>query len=155
MTKKLVCGMLALGSFGLLWAADAFTGTWKMNVGKSTFVKGKEMKEVTATVMEQGDTRMVTVKGTGGDGKAISTKYSMPSKGGPISYTEGGPAAGTTVVSKRVDGETIDSTSTLNGKQVGTSHAVVSADGKMLTVTRKGVNDKGKTAEGVEVFNRQ
>jgi hypothetical protein len=155
MIKKLVCGMLALSSFGLLWAADAFTGTWKMNTAKSTFAKGKEVKELTATVIEQGENRMVTAKGTGTDGKAISTKYSAPAKGGPVNYTEGGPVAGTTVVSKRVDANTIDSTATLNGKQVGTTHAVVSKDGKTLTMTRKGVDDKGKAVEGVEVYSRQ
>lgn len=155
MIKKLVCGMLALSSFGLLWAADTFTGTWKMNTAKSTFTKGKEVKQLTATVAEQGDNRIVTAKGTGGDGKAITTKYTVSSKGGPITYTEGGPAAGTTVVSKRADANTIDSTATLNGKQVGTTHAVVSTDGKTLTMTRKGLDDKGKAVESVEVYNRQ
>ena len=155
MFRKTVFGLAVLSFVGLLWAADAFTGTWKMNVAKSTFAKGKEVKELTATVVEQGDNAMVTVKGTGGDGKAISVKYTASLKGGPITYTEGGPPAGTSVVSKRVNPNTLDSTSTMNGKQVGTSHAVVSADGKTLTLTRKGVDDKGKAVEGLEVYNRQ
>ena len=155
MIRKIVFGLAGLSFVGLLWAADAFTGTWKMNVAKSTFAKGKEVKELTATVVEQGDNAMVTVKGAGGDGKAISTKYTMPLKGGPITYTEGGPAAGTTVVSKRVDANTMDSTASMNGKQLGTTHAAVSADGKTLTLTRKGVDDKGKSVDGVEVYNRQ
>jgi hypothetical protein len=155
MIKKIVFGLAVLSFVGLLWAADAFTGTWKMNVAKSTFAKGKEVKELTATVVEQGDNAMVTVKGTGGDGKAISTKYTAPLNGGPITYTEGGPAAGTTVVSKRVDANTLESTASMNGKQVGTSRAVVSADGKTLTMTRKGVDDKGKAVDGVEVYTRQ
>jgi len=155
MIKKIVFGLAVLSFVGLLWAADVFTGTWKMNVAKSTFAKGKEVKELTATVVEQGDNAMVTVKGTGGDGKAISTKYTTPLKGGPITYTEGGQAAGTTVVSKRVDVNTLESTASMNGKQVGTSRAVVSADGKTLTMTRKGVDDKGKAVDGVEVYTRQ
>jgi hypothetical protein len=155
MIKKIVFGLAVLSFVGLLWAADVFTGTWKMNVAKSTFAKGKEVKELTATVVEQGDNAMVTVKGIGGDGKAISTKYTTPLKGGPITYTEGGPAAGTTVVSKRVDVNTLESTASMNGKQVGTSRAVVSADGKTLTMTRKGVDDKGKAVDGVEVYTRQ
>jgi hypothetical protein len=155
MIKKIVFGLAVLSFVGLLWAADVFTGTWKMNVAKSTFAKGKEVKELTATVVEQGDNAMVTVKGIGGDGKAISTKYTTPIKGGPITYTEGGPAAGTTVVSKRVDVNTLESTASMNGKQVGTSRAVVSADGKTLTMTRKGVDDKGKAVDGVEVYTRQ
>lgn len=155
MFRKIVFGLAVLSTVGLLWAADAFTGTWKMNVAKSTFAKGKEVKELTATVVEQGANAMVTVKGTGGDGKAISTKYSAPLKGGPVTYTEGGPPAGTAVMGKRVDANTLDSTASMNGKQMGTTHAVVSADGKTLTLTRKGVDDKGKPVDGVEVYNRQ
>jgi len=38
MIKKLLCGSFALGSsLGLLLAADAFTGSWKLDVAKSTF----------------------------------------------------------------------------------------------------------------------
>ena len=155
MIKRVVFGLAVLSSIGLLWAADAFTGTWKMNVAKSTFAKGKEVKELTATVVEQGANAMVTAKGTGADGKAISTKYSAPLKGGPVTYTEGGPPAGPTVVGKRVDANTLDSTATMNGKQVGTTHAVVSADGQTLTLTRTGVDEKGKATKGVEVLTRQ
>ena len=155
MTKKLVYILAVLSSVGMLWAADAFTGTWKMNLGKSKFTKGQRGEGTLGDVVEQGDNAVVTAKGTGGDGKSISTKYTLPLKGGTISYTEGGPPAGITVVTKRVDANTLDSTSTMNGKQVGTSHGVVSADGKTLTMTRKGVDEKGQAVESVEIYNRQ
>jgi hypothetical protein len=157
MIKKFVCGLLVLSSFGFgsLWAADAFTGTWKLNAKKSTFPKGTEIKEATVTIVEQGGNAMVTAKGTDGDGKPISVKYNLPLKGGAINYTEGGPGAGTTVVSKRVDANTIDSTATMNGNQVGTTHSVVSSDGKTLTQTRKGVYEKGKAVESVLVYDRK
>jgi len=156
MIGKFVCGLLVLSSFGfgLLWAADVRTGTWKLNVAKSKFVKGQEIKEETATVVEQGDNLMVTAKGTDGAGKAISVMYTFPPKGGTISYTEGAPAAGTTVVNKWVDANTSDSTSTMNGKPVGTTHTVVSKDGKTLTQTRNAADEKGKAVKSVLVFTR-
>jgi hypothetical protein len=157
MIKKFVCGLLVLSSFGfgLLWAADAFTGTWKLNVAKSKFAKGQEIKELTATVVEQGDNSMVMAKGTDGAGKPISTMYTLPLKGGPITYSEGGPPAGTTVMNKRVNANTGDSTSTKDGKQVATTHTVVSADGKTLTQTRKSVDAEGKAVTNVAVYDRQ
>jgi kynurenine formamidase len=155
--KKLICGLLVLGAFGLgsLWAADGFAGTWKLNVAKSKFAKGHELKDETVVIAEQGDNRVVTVKGTDGAGKPISAKYTTPVGGGTQNYTEGAPAAGAgaIVVSKRVDANTIDSTSTLNGKQVRTTHTVLSADGKTITQTVNYLD--GNALKGVLVLDRQ
>jgi len=84
MIKKLVWAMLVLSSIGALWAADAFMGTWKVNVAKSKFAKGRELKELTLTAVEQGDNAMVTLMGTTGDGKPVSVKYTVPLKGGTL-----------------------------------------------------------------------
>ena len=157
MIKKFVCGLLVLSSFGfgLLGADDPFVGTWKLNVAKSKFAKGREVKESTVIIVRQGDNAMVTVNGIDGAGKAISVKYTVPAAGGTENFAEGGPPAGMTVVANRVDDRTVDSTSTMNGKQVGTSHAVVSANGKTLTVTQNGVDEKGKAYTSMSVYNRQ
>jgi len=136
-------------------AAYAFTGTWKLNPAKSTFAKGKEVKELTAVATEQGPNSVVTVKGVAAVGKAISIKYTVPMKGGSINYTESAPPAGTTIVSKRVNANTIESTTTLNGRKVGTTRAVVSKDGKTLTMIHRGLDDKGKAVKNTEVYERQ
>ena len=100
---------------------------------------------------------MVTVKGTDGDGKPISVKYSVPTAGGPQTFTEGAPAAGAgaTVVIKRVDANTTEATSTLKGKVVRTQHSVLSADGKTITQTVTYVGDDCKSSKGVLILNRQ
>ena len=72
-----------------------------------------------------------------------------------MSYTEGTPASGATTTTKRVNASTNDSASTLNGKEVGSSHAVVSPDGKTLTRVVKGVDAEGKAFENTEVYERQ
>lgn len=78
MTKTFASGPLVLGSFGfgLLGAEGPFAGTWKLNVAKSKFAKGHEIKELTVTAKYEGDTAMVTANGMDGAGKAISVKYS-------------------------------------------------------------------------------
>jgi len=153
--KKSMYALAVVLSVGSLWAADEFTGTWKLNPAKSKFAKGQEAKELTVVVTEQGGNSMVGVKGVAGDGKAISEKYSFPMKGGPVNYTEGGPPAGTSIVVKRVDANTAESTTTVSGKEAGTSRAVISKDGKTLTMTRKRMDDKSNSLSGTEVYERQ
>jgi hypothetical protein len=155
MVKKLVLGLTLVCFTGALLAADVFTGTWKLNVAKSKFATGTEPKDITAVVAEQGANLAVTVKGTAGDGKPISVKYTVPVKGGAVSYTEGAPATGATVMAKRPNASTMDSASSVNGKEVGSTHAVVSADGKTLTRVVKGMDAQGKAFQNTEVYERQ
>lgn len=157
MVKKLVLGLaLALVGFtGTLLAADAFTGTWKLNVAKSKLAPGTEVKDLTVVVAEQGDDFVVTVKGTAGDGTPISVKYTLPLKGGAVAYSEGAPPTGATSTTKRVNATTIDSTTSLNGKEVGSTHTVVGADGKTLTRAVKGLDAQGKPYQNTEVYDRQ
>jgi hypothetical protein len=152
---KALVFLLAVVSVGTLWAADAFTGTWKLSPAKSKFPKGFETKEMTVVMVEQGANIAVTAKGVGGDGKPISVKYSFPMNGGPVNYTEGAPAPGTTVVNKRIDANTFESTITINGKDARTTRAVVSKDGKTFTLTRNGADEKGTAIEGMEFYQRQ
>jgi hypothetical protein len=155
MRKKLMLGLALVGFTATLLAADAFTGTWKLNVAKSKLTPGTEVKEITVVVAEEGANLAVAVKGTAGDGTPISVKYTLPAKGGPVSYTEGAPPSGATATTKRVNATTIDSTSSLNGKEVGSTHTVVSADGKTLTRVVKGMDSQGKPYQNTEVYERQ
>jgi hypothetical protein len=155
MVKRLFVGLAVLSFTATLLAADAFTGTWKLNVAKSKFGPGTEVKEITVVVAEQGANLVVSVKGTAGDGQPIAVKYTLPIKGGPVTYAEGAPTSGVTATTRRVNANTIDSTSSLNGKEVGSSHSVVSADGKTLTRVVKGVDAEGKPFQTTEVYERQ
>lgn len=155
MIKKLALGLMVLGFVGTVSAADVFTGTWKLNVAKSTFTAGMEVKALSVVIVEKGADLAITATGTDGAGKATSVKYTVPVKGGAVSYTEGAPASGATAMTKRVDASTIDGTSSLNGKEVGSTHATVSADGKTLTRVVKGMDANGKAFTNTEVYDRQ
>jgi len=65
MIKKVLCATLALGSsLGLLLAADAFTGSWKLDVAQSTFASDNPApRELTLTFTEQGANRTQILKG--------------------------------------------------------------------------------------------
>lgn len=143
MQKRLICGLVALGSFGLLFASDdVFVGTWKLNEAKTEATKGREAKDLTLVITETGDTATVMLKGIVG-GQPISQKWTEPTAGGPLNFTEGGPPEGVTIVAKRVDDHTVESTGTMNGKQIMTQHTVVSADSKTMTVKESGADENG------------
>ena len=144
-----------MGFTATLLAADVFTGTWKLNVAKSKIAAGMEVKEVTVVVAEQGANLAITATGTAGDGTPISVKYTIPAKGGAVSYMEGAPASGATGMVKRVNANTIDGTTSLNGKEIGSTHTVLSADGKSLTRVVKGVDPQGKAFQNTEIYERQ
>jgi hypothetical protein len=56
---------------------------------------------------------------------------------------------------KRVNPTTIDSTSMMNGKEIGSTHVTISADGKTLTLVRKGTDARGMSVGGTEIYHRQ
>ena len=136
--KKLVCAILALGSSrGLLLAADAFTGSWKLDVAKSTFASDNPApKELNLTFTEQGANRTQTLQGIAADGRATSTAWTAPMMGGIATFPAGqGPNGGASV--KVVDDNTLVMTQNLRNAKAGASRTYqVSADGKTLTLTQ-------------------
>lgn len=161
--KKIIGGSVAL-VFGclLFGAANAFVGTWKLNVAKSSamqfadgkLIKKSEIKDSVMTVAVEGDTTTVRGHSTMG-GQSVSSAFTMPIAGGPLNYTEGAPPVGITDTMKSIDDRTDDVISTMNGKVVLTTHVVVSANHKTMTLTQSGVDEKGKAFKTVQVYDRQ
>jgi len=139
MIKKLLCATLVLGSsLGLLLAADAFTGSWKLDVAKSTFASDNPPpRELMLTFTEQGANRTQILQGIAADGSAVSTAWTAPMAGGTANFLAGqGPNGGASV--KVVDDKTLVMTQTLRNAQAGSSRIYqVNADGKTLTLTQK------------------
>lgn len=154
MIKNLLCGSLALGSsLGLLLAADAFTGTWKLDVAKSTFASDNPApQELTLTFTEQGANRTQIWKGIATDGSATSTAWTAPMTGGTVNFPVGqGPNGGATVTV--VDDKTLVMTQNHpNGKAGASRTYQVSADGKTLTLIQK--REDGQERARME-FSRQ
>src|SRR5438105_2786772 len=96
MIKQLLLAGLALGSVELLLAADAFTGSWRLEAAKSIFARDNPAaKELVLTFTEQGANRTQILKGIAADGSATSTTWTAPMAGGTVNVTEGkGPNGG-------------------------------------------------------------
>jgi hypothetical protein len=157
MLNKLICGLVALSfGFSLLGADNPFVGTWKLNQAKSKFAKGHEIKDATIVIAVEGDTASVSVNRTTSDGQTFSAKYTVPTAGGPINYTEIAPPrpAGNDGL-KKIDDHTYEFTSTMNGKEILKQHIAVSADDKTMVIRESGVDEKGRAFKAVYVHDRQ
>jgi len=124
-------------------AAD-FSRTWKLNTAESK-AEGMAMpKEQITTYTPKGSGYEYTAKGTGADGKMISSSFTYVKDGAEVKTTgfpdwdslavTGGQAAKSTVQLKR------------GGKVIGTVTRSLSADGKSLMLNGKVTLPDGKTA---------
>jgi hypothetical protein len=96
--------------------------------------------------------RKITVDVTPATGAVQHWEVSGPS-GKDLPVTGNNPNADTYVV-KRINANTLEAQYKLAGKPTLTQTAVVSADGKTLTVTGKGTDAKGQTVNNVVVYDK-
>jgi hypothetical protein len=153
--RKLMMLVAVFGLAGSLWAADPVVGTWKLNASKSKIPPTADaMKEQTFVFREVGDRIDLDVKGTQVNGTPVSTKGGRPLQGGLITV-QPALAEGTIAVVTVIGPGDAYVTTLQNGKQFQLDHYVVSKDGKTLTVAVKGTDAKGKSFEGLYLFDRQ
>lgn len=147
---RLAFALLAVAA--ILFAAEPFAGTWKLNSAKSRYKAGEPPKEQTVTIAESGSDLDVTIKGTGADGTPISSHYTVPAAGGEGKVIESPYDA---VSGKRLGPDRREISYSKGGNVVLTVHSRVSKDGKTMTVTVKGTAAQGKPVDAVAVYDRQ
>jgi hypothetical protein len=156
MKHRFASGLLV--AFGLAvsaWGADPLVGTWKVNPEKTKNSNGQPgPKEEVINIKEQGANLLTTIKGTSATGNAYSSEFTIPKKGGRVTYISTAPATHWDEI-KRIDEHTFDGTMIRDGKIVGTVHATISQDGKTFTLAGKGTDAQGRPFESVEIQERQ
>jgi ABC-type Na+ efflux pump permease subunit len=143
-----------LASSALAQAADPQIGTWQLNVAKSTFDPGPAPKLGTTKIEAAGTGAKVIVDQTAADGTTRHWEFTANYDGKDIPIVGDNPDADT-VARTRISATTVETISRKAGKVVATQQSTVSADGKIRTVTTKGVNAAGKTVNNVAVYERQ
>jgi hypothetical protein len=133
-------------------AADANTGTWKLNEAKSKISAGAP-KNQTVVYANVGDNIKVTVDGVDAAGKPTHNEWTGKFDGKDYPIT-GDPAADTRAYTK-VDDHTLSLTQKKGGKVVNTGKIVVAADGKSRTVTTSGTNAQGQKISSSAVYDKQ
>ncbi len=130
----------------------AIAGTWKLNVAKSKFMPGPAPKSMTVTYTPAGNDVKIVVDVVPADGSAQRWEMSGGYDGKDVPL-KGNPEADM-VSFKRIDDATGESTFKKAGKTVATNTRVLSADGKVLTITTKGTTADGKPRNDVQVFEK-
>lgn len=156
-TTPLVCFLAFLALAGVLQATDPFVGTWKLNLAKSKPAPappGMAVKEETMIIHAISERYEVTRKGTHENGSTFSIRESFPQAGGPITFSEGGPPAGTSQTAQKLNDSTSDFIMTRERKVVSTIHATVSANLKTLRIETRSVDAQGKPVHSVAVLDR-
>lgn len=132
--------------------ADPFMGTWRMNVGKSTFSPGPAPKSGSVTFAAAGTGFKVVVSGVGMKDEKVQWEYTGNYDG--KDYPLKGNPDGDMISVRRVNARTVETTIKRAGKPTVINTRTVSADGKMLTVTTKGTDGQGRAVHNVQVFEK-
>ena len=127
-----------------------FTGTWKLNVAKSSFNPGPPFKSFTITFTSDG-ARHLNLVGADGQPRKISLPWS---DGKEVVPTAAQGMENTKVVSK-INGNAVEDTWRQNGKVIEKVHGVVSSDGRTLTITVEGPDGNGGTYHNRLTFEKQ
>ncbi len=133
-------------------AADPIVGTWTLNVAKSKFSPGQELKASSRVYTEANGVYTLDQSLTGADGKRISYRVEY-SDGKDVKQSRDGPID--TTHARKIDANTWDFDLKKDGKVVGHVHRVVSADGKTLTVHNTGMMLSGVSGDQTLVFDKQ
>jgi hypothetical protein len=147
-----VCLVMPFSSSALL-AADNWLGTWSLNTAKSQYNPGPGPKSQTLTFEMSQDAITVNSDGVNTGGRSSHGSYTSRFDGKDVPWT-GNPDADT-ASPRRIDGNRYENAWKKDGNVTVNSTAVVSQDGKTLTVTQKGKNVRGETVDTTAVFDRQ
>jgi hypothetical protein len=155
MKKTVFLSFLAVA---LAWASTAsaaqnWIGTWKLNVAQSKFSPGPGPKSQTIKFEKTADGIKVTSDGVNAEGKEMHGGFTSKWDGKDVPWT-GNPNADM-AAPKGIDDNSYENTWKKDGKATITSKAVVSADGKTLTITQTGKDAKGEDVNSTAVYDRQ
>jgi hypothetical protein len=146
----------AVAASPLLAEDSPFVGTWKLNTAKSKFEPGPGPKSMTRTIEAQGDGLKYSFEGVSGDGSAIAYSFAsnLDAKDSAVTGT-GAPGGADSIALKRVSSHKVTGTMKKDGKEIGTTEAAVSKDGKVATVKSKGTTSDGKAFSMTSVYDKQ
>jgi hypothetical protein len=141
--------VIASSAFGQ--GVDPLVGTWKFNVGKSTYVGIPPVKSATHTWTMEGQTLTNTVEGVDGQGQPFKIVFRHIYDG--MSHpTTGGPDYDSTIYHRI--GNTENAVRFRQGKVVDIAQITIDP-GKSYTVTSEGIVANGQQYHSVAVYERQ
>jgi hypothetical protein len=158
--KKVVAITSAMVLFlclaGLAFAkADDFVGTWKMNPGQSKFATGHATEDEVRMIVNSDKGLRVSVRRVNENGATREYEYTSNLDGKAYPITGDAPYGADMIVADLASPNTIQATLKKGNQVVATATAVVSHDGKELTVTTKGTDINGNHFTNVLVYQKE
>jgi hypothetical protein len=132
---------------------DPMDGRWELDVSASTFNPGPPRTRDTRTYRVNGDRISLTGTVAFADGRVENIELDAALDGKDYAPT-GNPRADT-VAHVRVDPFTVKTTSKRGGNVVATGTRRVSKDGKTMTITTSGTDEKGVAFNNTLVFRKK
>ena len=161
MIKRIGMTVIAVLAFSLAaQAADMQSGTWVLNVAKSTSSIGDVPRSYTQVISMDGGWVITRSTRTNQDGK-IFTQASIEKPDGQIRpFVCNGTLAPNCYpdlrnLTKLDDFHYKVVHNSITGKGKGTMTLVISADGKTRTLTQEGLSNDGKAYNNVFVYDKQ
>jgi hypothetical protein len=148
-----LAGLVLLISSSVALATNNWLGTWNLNVAASKFSPGPPPKSQVLKFVEVEGGIKLKSQTVDGQGKEKTGEYVSNFDGKDVPW-KGNPDADT-CSAKRLDTNSYDNTWKKNGEVTITAKVVVSADGKLLTITQTGKNAKGEAVDNTLVFDRK
>lgn len=150
-----LAALLAASPNARTQSTDPWMGTWKVNLARSTYKPGPKPTVAGTVKMEpMAGGFKTTIDATNPQGQPTHTETvgKFDGKDNPVT---GASTPNTTAAYKRINGRTFEVMGKVDGKPTVTTRVVVSADGKSLTATQTGKNDRGETVNNVIVAEKQ
>jgi len=151
--RMLAVAGMTLISASLAVAGENWLGTWKLNTAKSKFSPGPAPQSMTLKFESTPDGIKLTSQGVNAEGQPTAGGYTAKFDGKEVPVT-GNPNADTGAP-RKIDDNNYENTWKKGGKVTITSKAVVSPDGKTLTMTQSGTNAEGKAVSSTVVYEKQ
>jgi hypothetical protein len=147
--------VLVSAAIGLASAqSDPRIGTWKLDIEKSKFAPAAARTGETRTYKLSGGAVMAHVEGTSSNGSKDKYSYDATPDGKDHPYITGNPGGADALSGKRKgNGFTFDNKK--GGKVLYTVTATFSPDGRVMTLTTKGMNAAGQSINSVRVYDKQ
>jgi len=138
---------------GITTTEDPTDGAWELDVGASKFAPGSSWKSQTRIYKADWTNIKMVATGVDGRGRQIHFEYAAAYDGNDYPLT--GKARGETIAELRIDYYTVKTTTKIDGKITATSTQVISKDGRVMTITSSGTDEKGAAFNETLVFRKR
>jgi len=153
LTKALIA--LTITTVAVFGATDNSLGTWKLNMAKSKTIPAPVPVQSLTVTREASDGGVKqTLTGERADGTQINASYTAKYDGKEVHVT--GNAPYDTIAIKQANANTYtEERKKTGGSYKATGLAVISNDGKTMTITVRGMNADGKESTQTFILDKQ